>query len=125
MKDTKFCQLLKNLTLHPSEGKYPNRRGEGGEEWSGGPLWSPAVPLQDTGGELPVKAERSDGHWGRDPIYRARSPGETTSRGWGGQRRKQNTQFATSTLQDGEPKGSPSCRVICRGAIHCAQYAST
>jgi hypothetical protein len=28
-------------------GNSPNRRGEGGEEWWGGPLWSPAVPLQD------------------------------------------------------------------------------
>ena len=26
-------------------GKYPSRRGEGGEEWLGGPLWSPAVLL--------------------------------------------------------------------------------
>ena len=31
-------------TLHPSRGKYPSRRGEGVEEWPGGPLWSPAVP---------------------------------------------------------------------------------
>ena len=27
--------------------KTPSRRGEGGVEWLGGPLWSPAVPLQD------------------------------------------------------------------------------
>jgi len=25
-------------------GKYLSRRGEGGEGWQGGPLWSPAVP---------------------------------------------------------------------------------
>jgi hypothetical protein len=24
-----------------------SRRGEGGVEWSSGPLWSPAVPLKD------------------------------------------------------------------------------
>ena len=46
--------------------------------------------LPDTGGELPVKAERSDGYWGRDPINRV--PGV----GW--PPRKQNTQFATSIL---------------------------
>jgi hypothetical protein len=28
------------------QGKYPPRRGEGGEEWRGGPLWSPAIALQ-------------------------------------------------------------------------------
>src|SRR6266568_8288162 len=28
-------------------GKYPSCRGEGGDEWLGGPLWSPAVPLKD------------------------------------------------------------------------------
>jgi len=27
--------------------KYPNRRGEGGEERRGGPLWSPAIPQKD------------------------------------------------------------------------------
>jgi 4-aminobutyrate aminotransferase-like enzyme/Ser/Thr protein kinase RdoA (MazF antagonist) len=30
----------------------PNRRGEGGEERRGGPLWSPAVPLQDAKPDL-------------------------------------------------------------------------
>jgi len=52
-------------------------------------------PLKDIGGELPVKAERSEGHWGRDPIDRVP---------WvGGQRRKQNTQFAINILKDGDP----------------------
>ena len=55
-------------------------------------------PLKDTGGEMPVKAERSDGHRGRDPIDRVP---------WvGGQRRKQITPFATSILKDGEPRTS-------------------
>src|SRR6266699_5477310 len=31
------------LTGSPSfQGKFASRRGEGGEEWRGGPLWSPA-----------------------------------------------------------------------------------
>src|SRR5438132_3749545 len=28
-------------------GEYPSRRGEGGWDGRGGPLWSPAVPLKD------------------------------------------------------------------------------
>lgn len=27
-----------------SLGKYPSRKGEGGEAWLGWPLWPPAVP---------------------------------------------------------------------------------
>ncbi len=27
----------------------PSRRGEGGEEWPGGPLWSPTLTLNDAG----------------------------------------------------------------------------
>lgn len=30
------------LLLLSLEGTFPSRRGEGGEAWSGGPLWSPA-----------------------------------------------------------------------------------
>ena len=33
-------------------GKYPSRRGEGGEGWLGGPLRSPAVPLKDVDPKL-------------------------------------------------------------------------
>lgn len=33
------------LALFPW-GKCPSLRGEGGEAWLGGPLWSPDVPLQ-------------------------------------------------------------------------------
>jgi hypothetical protein len=32
---------MKNLLV-----KDPSRRGEGGVQWSGGPLWSPAVPYR-------------------------------------------------------------------------------
>ena len=28
--------------------RHLSRRGEGGEEWLGGPFWSPAVPSQFT-----------------------------------------------------------------------------
>jgi arsenite methyltransferase len=38
---------MKRDALPPSGGKSLSRRGEGGEEWRGGPLWSPAVPLND------------------------------------------------------------------------------
>jgi hypothetical protein len=58
------------------ESIHSSRRGEGGVASRGGPLWSPAVPLVDTGGEFPMQAERSDGlRVGADlscppPIYR-------------------------------------------------------
>jgi hypothetical protein len=35
------------LPLHPFGGNILSRRGEGGEGWLGGPLRSPAVPLND------------------------------------------------------------------------------
>jgi hypothetical protein len=38
---------MKRDALHLSGGKYPSCGGEGGVEWRGGPLWSPAVPLKD------------------------------------------------------------------------------
>jgi hypothetical protein len=37
------------------------------------------LTFKDTGGELQVQAERSDGHWGRGPIDRARWGGGATS----------------------------------------------
>jgi hypothetical protein len=33
--------------------KFLSRRGKGGEERRGGPLWSPAVPLKDVAVSLP------------------------------------------------------------------------
>jgi hypothetical protein len=54
-----FCGVFVSFRLATSSSvvlvalstwKTPNRRGEGGEERWGGPLWSPAVPLLD--GEL-------------------------------------------------------------------------
>ncbi len=36
------CQPLCAISALSLLGKYPSRRGEGGEGWLGGPLWSPA-----------------------------------------------------------------------------------
>jgi 16S rRNA G1207 methylase RsmC len=47
--------------------------------------------LQDTGGALPVQDERSDSHWGRDPLDRVPRVG--------GHRRKQRTPSPTIILQ--------------------------
>src|SRR5579859_523409 len=47
----------------------------------GGPLWSPAVPRKNIGGEMSVQAERSDGQWGRDPIDRVPRVGWPTAAG--------------------------------------------
>ena len=51
---------MKRDALHLSEGKYLSRRGESGEEWLGGPLWSPAVPLKDTEPKRDVTTMPSD-----------------------------------------------------------------
>ncbi len=40
-----ICQQLEKGGSPSFRGKYPSRRGESGEEWLGGPLWSPVVPL--------------------------------------------------------------------------------
>src|SRR5215831_7844139 len=37
------------------QGKYPQRRGEGGRAGKGGPLWSPAIPLKDGKPHLYIK----------------------------------------------------------------------
>jgi hypothetical protein len=40
-----FSGSVAKLRGSPSfQGKSPNRRGERGEVWRGGPLWSPALP---------------------------------------------------------------------------------
>ena len=47
IKDTIPPSLCPSITILPSSAApfpYPICRGEGGEEWLGGPLWSPAVP---------------------------------------------------------------------------------
>jgi hypothetical protein len=77
-------------TLTPAPNRHPSPHGQPNlrRHW--------LSFLSATGGILLVKAERSDGHWGRGPIYRA--PGV----GWG-QHRKQNTPFANSILKGVEP----------------------
>ena len=67
----------KRLTLQLSIllGKFGSRRGEGGEEWRGEPLWSPAcspnlpAPGKDNPQDAQNEQENPDHH---APFYRTR-----------------------------------------------------
>ncbi len=66
------------VNKHKPDAKLINvRRGEGGAEWLGGPLWSPAVPL--------LHPMMSDAGWGTSTSVPPRlRRGERVWGGWVG-----------------------------------------